>query len=123
MAWLIMNDIADYVVEHYPTHILGKSNKLIPVFIGATSVIGSKENFIGIYVKDKEYSNIDHTKVYVLIHDPDIEQENVNEMIDNLDSSELERLEKVSDSNSADRVHIHVWPTPRDSESDRKPNC
>ena len=107
MAWLIMNDIVNYTSKFYPTHILGIDNKLIPVYIGVTSVIDSKENFIGIYVRDKEYLNIDHSRVYVLIHDPDMEQEGVGELISTLDQGE--RLKRVDKADSADRAHIHMW--------------
>ena len=50
MPWLIMNDEVDYPVMYYPTHIVSKDNKVLPLFIGASQTI--IRGFIGLYIKD-----------------------------------------------------------------------
>ena len=33
MPWLIMNDEVDYIGMWYPTHVVSKEKKLLPLFI------------------------------------------------------------------------------------------
>ena len=112
MAWLIMNDKVDYESEFYPTHIIGFNNEVLPVYMGASSAI--EEKAIGIYVSDEDYKRIDHTKEYILIHDPDIQSKFLSRFVEE-DSELYKQLQEfdirtVKDKLSMDRVHYHIWP-------------
>jgi len=117
MAWLIMDDKVDYTSEFYPTHIVGFNNEVLPVYMGASSVV--EEKVIGIYVSDESYKRIDHTMEYVFIHNPDIPSKFLTEEY-NLEGLNVSTVE---DKLSMNRRHYHIWPAPYDSEGDRKPNC
>ena len=106
MAWLIMNDLVDYESEFYPTHIVGFNREVLPVYIGASSVI--EEKAIGLYVSDEDYRKIDHTMEYVFIHNPDIQSKFLTE---EYNLKEL-NVSTVKDSQSTNRLHYHIWPTP-----------
>jgi len=111
MAWLIMNDEVNYKTEFFPTHILGFNNEIIPVYIGASSVIEDKA--IGIYVSDEDYKKMDHSKEYVLIHDPDLYSKVPSRYVE--DGSKLYEVLKelsigdVEDISTINRYHYHVW--------------
>ncbi len=100
MAWLIMNDEVDYPVMWYPTHIVSKDRKVIPLFIGASQTI--KKGLVGLYVRDEHYPLIRHDKAYILIHDPDVTDEDVLNI-------EWEKIEDNDDKLSASRAHYHIW--------------
>ena len=118
MAWLIMNDIVDYKSEFYPTHIIGFNKEILPVYMGASSAI--EDNTIGLYVSDESYNKIDHSKEYVFLHNPDIQSKFLTREYYNLEGL---NISTVKDKLSMNRVHYHIWPTPYDSERDRKPDC
>ena len=96
MAWLIMNDETKYGGLYYPTHILSKDSKPIPVFIGASNCIF--DNAIGIYVRDEDFNLIRHDKAYIFIHDPDVKEEDIEKV--NWDDVEDKK---------GNRVHYHLW--------------
>ena len=100
MAWLIMNDEIDYHATWYPTHIVDKDKKLLPVYIGAaqTMVVG----YLGIYIKDEHYTRIRHDKAYIFIHNPDANDEDITEV-------EWDKVPDVEDKKLTGRDHIHIW--------------
>lgn len=100
MAWLILNDDIDYDAAWYPTHIIGKDNQLIPVFIGASSIINDKT--IGIYVRDEDYNNIRHDKSYLFLHEPDVTEDDIEEV-------DWDKISNVEDRKITNREHIHIW--------------
>lgn len=100
MAYLILNDDIDYTSTWYPTHIIGKNNELLPIFIGASSVINDR--VVGLYVKEENYKLIRHDKAYVFIHDPDVTKDDIEEI-------DWNKIEDVKDNRSANRKHIHIW--------------
>jgi len=100
MSWLILNDELDYPSTWYPTHIVSKDNKLLSVFIGApNTLIGG---LIGIYVRDKDYKKIRHDKSYIFIHDPDVNE-------DDIEKINWDEIEDVKDRKTIGRSHIHLW--------------
>jgi hypothetical protein len=100
VSWLILNDKLDYKSMWYPTHIIGKDNQLISVFIGASSILDEKA--IGLYVSDEDYNHIRHDKAYIFIHDPDVKEED----IDKVDWNKIQDVEEEKETN---RDHIHIW--------------
>lgn len=108
MAWLIMNDEIDYASTWYPTHIVGKDKQLIPVFIGASNTM--IHGLIGIYVRDRDYEQINHDKAYVFIHDPDVEADAIEDV-------DWEKIPDVDENRSTGREHIHLW---KDVEFDKQ---
>jgi len=112
MAWLIMNDLVNYESTFYPTHILGYNNEIMPVYIGNSSDSIIEEKAIGIYVTDEDYNKIDHSKEYVLIHDPDSQSKvSFNHIVE---GSELYKviedipIGNVKDKETMNRVHYHI---------------
>lgn len=100
MAWLIMNDEVDYPVMFYPTHIVSKDKKVLPLYIGASQTI--IKGLIGLYVKDGHYPLIDHTKAYILIHDPEVTDDDVIDI-------DWSKIDDNQDSLSSSRAHFHIW--------------
>jgi len=115
MAWLILNDEVDYKSEFYPSHILGVNNEVIPVYMGASTIV--EKSAIGIYVSDEDYKKIDHSKEYILIHNPDAFDEaptgfiNSSSSLFKIISSMLEELplETIENAETVDRAHRHIW--------------
>ena len=100
MPWLIMNDEVDYESTWYPTHIVSKDKKVLPVFIGASQTL--LLGLVGIWIKDEHYDLIDHTKAYILIHNP----EAIDEDIVDIDWS---KMSNVDEPKTTGREHIHLW--------------
>lgn len=102
MCWLIMNDEIDYPCEFYPTHIITEDKDLIPVFLGASSVIAEKA--VGIYVRENDYLKLNHKKAYIFVHDPDADKEEFKDL-------DWNQIPDVNDPLTTGREHIHVWIT------------
>lgn len=100
MSWLIMNDEIDYPCVWYPTHIISKDNKLIQVFIGASQTLLS--GLIGLYIKDEDYEKIRHDKAYIFIHDPDV-------VDDDIDDIEWDKIDDIKEDKKTGRMHFHLW--------------
>lgn len=100
MAWLIMNDEVDYPVMWYPTHIVSKEKKLLPVFIGASQTL--IKGLVGLWIKDEHYELIDHTKAYIFIHDPEAKDESI-------ESIDWDEIPDVNRPQTTGRDHIHIW--------------
>jgi hypothetical protein len=98
-----MNDEIDYPAMWYPTHIVSKDKKLLPVYIGASNnmIVG----YFGIYVKDKDYNKIRHDKTYIFIHNPEAEDEDIQDV-------DWEKVDDVTDNKLTNREHIHIWVDP-----------
>ncbi len=94
--FLILADVTDYDFTFAPTHILGKDD-FIPVYLGKFS---NQEKFTakeyGIYVCDKDYEKIDHKKTYIIIHDPDIN----NNKFDDIKKQFKDNLKDIEDENT-----------------------
>ena len=101
MAWLIMNDEVDYESAWYPTHIISKYGKLLPLFIGATQTLVKGMHLVGLWVKDEHYTLINHKKAYVLVHDPDAVDDDV--------SVDWDKISDAEDAGSVSRAHVHLW--------------
>lgn len=99
MAWLVMNDELSYPVNYYPTHIVSKEGKLLPLFIGSSQTI--MRGYIGLYIRDKDYDLLRHDKAYVLIHDPDVSDDDVD--------IEWDKVPDASDTLATNIQHIHIW--------------
>ena len=100
MAWLIMNDEIDYTCLWYPTHIVTKDNKIVPVFIGASKTL--LNGFIGLYIRNKDYGQIRHDKAYIFVHNPDATDEEVVDV-------DWDKIKDVKDQKTTGRDHIHLW--------------
>lgn len=100
MTWLIMNDEVDYPVMYYPTHIVSKDNKVLPLFIGASQTI--IRGYIGLYVKDEHYSLIRHDKAYIIVHDPEVTD-------DTIVSIEWDKVPDSVEALATEREHLHFW--------------
>jgi hypothetical protein len=105
MAWLVMNDEVDYPCIWYPTHIISKEGKPLPVFIGAPQTV--LKGFIGLWIRDEHYNLIRHDKAYIFLHDPDV----VAEDIQSINWDEISDVKK-EDQKSVGREHIHLWKEP-----------
>jgi hypothetical protein len=103
MAWLIMNDEVDYTCIWYPTHIISKDKKLLPVFIGASQSLIN--GLVGIYIKNEDYNKIRHDKVYILIHNPEAQD-------DEIENIEWEKVPDVKNQKTTGREHIHLLSEP-----------
>ncbi len=102
MPWLIMNDEVDYPSIWYPTHVVSKDKKLLPISIGAPqTVLGG---YIGLWIKDGDYSKIRHDKAYIFIHDP----EATDDDIESIKWDDVPNV-KPEDQKSVGREHIHIW--------------
>ena len=97
--WLIMNDEVDYPVMFYPTHIVSKDKKVLPLYIGASQAILG--GLIGLYIKDKHYPLIRHDKAYIIIHDPEVVDDDIDIKWDDVPDS--------TTGLSSSREHIHIW--------------
>jgi hypothetical protein len=103
-----MNDEIDYPAVWYPTHIVDKDNKLIHVYLGAPqSLLGG---LIGLYIKDSDYSRIRHDKAYIFIHDPDVDDDQVQDI-------DWDKIDDVEDRQTTSRKHIHIWKEPEFGEA------
>ena len=100
MAWLIMNDEVDYPVAFYPTHIVGKDNNPLPLYIGACQAI--QGGLIGLYVTDEDYLKINHDKAYIIIHDPEVTNEDVIDV-------NWDEIKDVVEKTTTGREHYHIW--------------
>jgi len=100
MAWLIMNDELDYTSTWYPTHIISKENKLVPVFIGAAQTM--LHGYIGIYVRDADYKLLRHDKTYIFIHDPDATN-------DDIEKIEWDKVPDCKSQKTTNRQHFHLF--------------
>jgi len=100
MSWLILNDEVDYVSTWYPTYIVDKDKKLVPVFIGASQTV--IRGLIGLYIKDSDYDRIRHDKAYILIHNPEATDDDVDEI-------DWDKIPNCTDQKTTGREHIHVW--------------
>ena len=90
----------DYLLG--PQYIVGKNRKLIEVMIG--SPLYSKENNdVGIYVLTNNYNDIDHSKIYVFIHEKDFDKD---EIIDY--AYDLMKEHIYNDGYKVGRHHIHL---------------
>lgn len=105
--WLILNDEAIYDNFLYPTHTIGKKGELIRVFIGDTH---PKNLFkgIGIYILDEDYKKMDHSKGYILIHDPEIVQDKIPVILEDSRNQFPDFFELKMKENIMDREHIHI---------------
>ena len=100
MAKLLMNDDIDHHSQWHPTHVVGKDGQLINVYIGVPlHMLGGH----GIYVADRDYDNINHTKAYMLIHNPDC----IEDDIDSIDWDAVQDAEEHE--KKTDREHMHIW--------------
>jgi len=98
--WLILNDEVDYPVMFYPTHIVSKDKKVLPLYIGASQTI--LKGLVGLYIKDEHYHLIDHSKAYIIIHDPEATDDSIIDIDwDQIDDNQV--------SLSSNRVHFHIW--------------
>ena len=112
---LILYDIADWKEQFVPTYIMGKEN-IVPLYLGKVPGVGKFSfNQVAIYVKSEDYNKIDHTKEYVLIHDPIVTEEDFKEIKENISKV----IRDVADIKSANRVHMHIG---RQSNYDIVPN-
>lgn len=75
MAKMLMAEYIRYPSQFYPTHVVGKNNNPIKIYIGVAPIL--QENSIGLYVSDKDYKKIDHKNPYIFIHDPDITKKDI----------------------------------------------
>lgn len=95
-----MNDVVDYPCVFYPTHIVSKDKKVLPLFIGASQAVTG--GYVGLYIRDEDYEKIRHDKAYILIHDPEVSDEDVIEI-------EWDKVEDNPDDLKTNRAHIHIW--------------
>lgn len=103
MPWLIMNDEIDYPAMWYPTHIVSKDKKLLPVYLGAAQTV--LKGYLGIWIKDQHYSLIDHDKAYIFIHDPEANDDDVMDI-------DWSQVPDVTEKQTTSREHIHIWRQP-----------
>lgn len=100
MAFLIMNDEIDYISTWYPTHIVDRDKKLVPVFIGASQTV--IRGLIGLYIKNEDYARIRHDKAYIFIHNPEATETDVEDI-------DWNKIAYCKDQKTTGRDHIHVW--------------
>ena len=114
--WLscIMVDIMDWGICIGPTHIIGKNMSLINVYIGKPPAEYEKNNneiAVGIYVDSVDYEKINHTKTYVFIHDPTLNNPNnkdiIRDLITMIDDTDT-FFDDVKFEDSIHRNHYHV---------------
>lgn len=100
MPWLIMNDEVDYTATWYPTHIVSKDKKVLPVFIGASQTV--IKGLVGIWIKDEDYNKIDHNKAYIFLHNPEATDDDIEDI-------EWDKVPDVDKPQTTGRDHIHLW--------------
>lgn len=105
--WLILNDEAAYETYLYPTHTIGKKGELIKVFIGDTHPEGLYKG-IGIYILDEDYEKMDHSKGYMLIHDPEITQDKIPVILEDSRNQFPDFFELEIKEDIIDRDHMHI---------------
>lgn len=103
MAWLLINDEIDYTSVFYPTHVVSKDKKLLPVFVGAPQTM--IRGLVGLYIKDGDYHDIRHDKAYIFIHNPDATD-------DDLEDIDWEKIPDAKNERTVGRDHIHLWNEP-----------
>lgn len=109
---LIMVDEMDWETLLGPQYIVGINRELIPIYIGHylntnTMSIETDRNAIGLWVKTTDYYKIDHTKFYVFIHDYDMDEDELNEIMDNIEANVDDSL-TVDESDQLHRSHYHI---------------
>lgn len=104
---LIMYDDIRWNCVLSPQFIIGKNNKLIKCYIGDISNKSNEEdytNVVGIYVDYKNYEKIDHSNIYIFIHDYDFEfDEEILKII-----GELRRQYTYKFNKEVGRGHVHL---------------
>jgi len=110
MAWLILNDEVDYQSTWYPTHIIDKHNKLLPVYIGASQTL--IRGLIGIWIKDEHYDFIRHDKAYIFLHNPEAADEDIEEI-------DWNKVPDAKENKTVGREHIHLWNEPKWSDKEK----
>lgn len=78
MAKMLLVEYVKYPSQFYPTHVVGKDNNPINIYIGVAPIL--QENSIGLYVSDKDFDRIDHKKPYIFIHNPDLTKDEIIEI-------------------------------------------
>ncbi len=100
MAKLLINDGTENESMYYPTHIVSKDKKPLPVFIGASQTM--IRGLVGIYVSDKDYELIRHDKAYIFIHDPDVWEGDIQHV--NWDD-----IVSCINGKTVNRECMHIW--------------
>lgn len=109
---LIMIDEMDWETLLGPQYIVGINRELIPVYMGHSfnsnnGLIDTENRVAGLWVKTTDYYKIDHTKFYVFIHDYDMDEDELNEIMDNIEANVDDSL-TVDESNQLSRSHYHI---------------
>lgn len=104
LSMILMDEINWGNFIFAPQYVTGKNLEMIPVYIGNNKITKKTENnLVGIYVNTDDYPKIDHDYPYIFINYPYI-----NEEITNIVEQMYKNLEKIEDSISANREHIHI---------------
>lgn len=108
---LIMVDEIDWETLLGPQFIIGFDREPIPVYIGhylnENNYVDTENRVIGIWVKTTDYHKINHDSFYIFIHDYDISEKEINEIMDWIEEHNDESL-TVDESDQMARSHYHI---------------
>lgn len=93
----LMDDIPDWDGVLYLTYIVGRNYKPVRIYIGIS--MNENQEGYGIWIRGVDYDYIDHSKSYILIHEPEI--------IDNLDEFKV-MVNELRSKDHGSKGHFHV---------------
>ena len=105
MYRIMYDNYTDWDFNVGPTHILDKNYNFLPIYLGYNSEV----ELASVYVSDKSYIMINHTKPYVFIHSVDDEPDfdgltqDIKEVIAEI------LYEIIENGEDMNRQHLHIF--------------
>ena len=99
---LILKEMKEWRSNIDPTFVIGKDDKLIPVFVEHLD-----SDNVEIYMDNDNYLRVDHTKSYIFVHNPNAMDSHVPHIMKFVNV----QIERNLDVNDLSKHHMHMEPS------------